>query len=76
MNKLVKKNDKAKIKRETAKVLISNMMNEFSLVMSTKKMLESYKWFSLASSVKDDELTLELMKEAIKEDTWQVRIPT
>lgn len=66
----------AKMTRETAKVLISNMMNEFSSVMNTKKMLERYKWFSLASSVKDDELTLELMKEAIEEDTWQVRIPT
>lgn len=70
------KNKKVKMTRETAKILISNMMNEFSSVMNTKKMLERYKWFSLASSVKDDELTLELMKEAIKENTWQVRITT
>lgn len=55
------------MKREKAKHLIGKMIQESSKVDSPKSMLEKYKWFSLASSVKNDELTLELMKEIFQE---------
>lgn len=41
--------------------IIKNMVNEFKLVMSKEKMLESYEWFSLASGINDDNLTLEIL---------------
>ena len=55
------------MKREKAKHLKRKMIQESSKVDSPKSMLEKYKWFSLASSVKNDELTLELMKEIFQE---------
>lgn len=60
--------------RDSAKALISNTMWQFNETSSTKKMLEQYKWFSLASGVKDEDLTLDLMKEIIKENTYLHKI--
>ena len=54
--------------------IINNMINEFYLVMTKEEMLEKYKWFSIASGIKDDKLTLVLMKRAFKENTWHHRI--
>lgn len=53
---------------------ISNIINEFHLVMTREEMIEKYKWFSLASGIKKDEYVLGLIKQAFKENTWQFRI--
>lgn len=62
------------INREQAKKDISNTMYQFTSIENTKEMLNKYKWFSLASGVKDENLTLELMKEIIKEGTYHYKI--
>lgn len=53
--------------RAKAKETLEKMIHEFSLVESRSNMLEKYQWFSLASGIKDDQLTLELMREIFKE---------
>lgn len=55
-------------KREQLKIDLSNTMHQFILIKSSREMLDNYKWFSLASAIHDEELTLELMKEIIKEN--------
>ncbi len=52
------------------KVALSNLMYSMTLVQSTQKMLEKYQWYSLASGIKDDELTRKLMIEIIDERTY------
>lgn len=53
--------------RAKQKEILSKMIEEFSLLESQHSMLEDYQWFSLASGIKDDQLTLELMREIFKE---------
>lgn len=53
--------------RAKAKETLIKMIHEFSLVESRSSMLESYQWFSLASGIKNDSLTLELMQEIFSE---------
>lgn len=53
--------------REKAKETLKKMIHEFSLVESKSSMLEGYQWFSLASGIKDEQLTLELMQEIFNE---------
>lgn len=53
--------------RAKAKETLKKMIYEFSLLESKSSMLENYQWFSLASGIKDDQLTLELMREIFKE---------
>ena len=52
---------------------ISKMIYEFINVMSREEMIQKYKWFSLASGIHDAELTLKLLKQAFKENTYQYR---
>lgn len=51
-----------KEKREQLKLDIAKTMYSFT-EMTTKR----YKWYSLVCSIHDEELTLELMKEVIRE---------
>lgn len=39
------------------KVALSNLMNSMTLIKSPQQMLDNYEWYSLASGIKDDELT-------------------
>lgn len=52
-------------KREQQKNILVKMVKEFDNIMSRKKMLEKFEWFSLASGIKNDTLTLELLKEIL-----------
>lgn len=52
---------------ELAKKNLSNTMYQFTVIQSREEMLERYKWYSLASAIKNEELTLKLMKEILKE---------
>lgn len=52
------------------KVALSNLMNSMTLIKSPQQMLDNYEWYSLASGVKDDELTKKLMIEIIDEKTY------
>lgn len=54
-------------KREQFKIDLSNTMCQFNSLMSSDEMLKKYQWFSIASAIHDEALTLELMKEIIKE---------
>lgn len=54
--------DKEKIKENLRKT-----MKSFSSIHSNKKMLGMYKWYSLACSIHDEELTKNIMKEIIRE---------
>lgn len=53
--------------RAKQKEILAKMIDEFSLLESRHSMLEDYRWFSLASGIKDDQLTLELMLEIFNE---------
>ena len=53
--------------------IISNIIYEFINVMSREEMIKKYKWFSFAFGIHDDELTLKLLKQAFKENTYQYR---
>jgi hypothetical protein len=53
------------------KQILGKMVYEFENVMSKKTMIEKYKWFSLASGIKDDGKTLKLLKEIIKEGNYR-----
>ncbi|MGG7057574.1 hypothetical protein ACQPUZ_04680 [Clostridium tertium] len=59
---------------DTKLKIISSMIHEFINVMSREEMIKKYKWFSLASGIHDDELTLKLIKQTFKENTYQHRI--
>lgn len=50
---------------------IRKMVNEFSLVQTKEQMLDNYKWFSLASSIDDEELTLKLLREVVGKEICQ-----
>lgn len=50
---------------------IRRMVNEFSLVQTKEQMLDNYKWFSLASSIDDEELTLKLLREVVGKEVCQ-----
>lgn len=50
---------------------IRKMVNEFSLVQTKDQMLDNYKWFSLASSIDDEELTLKLLREVVGKEVCQ-----
>ena len=50
---------------------IRKMVNEFSLVQTKEQMLDNYKWFSLASSIDDEELTLKLLREVVGKEVCQ-----
>lgn len=52
------------------KVALSNLMNSMTLIKSPQQMLDNYEWYSLASGIKDDELTKKLMIEIIDEKTY------
>ena len=41
-----------------------------TLIKSPQQMLDNYEWYSLASGIKDDELTKKLMIEIIDEKTY------
>lgn len=51
--------------------ILGKMIYEFENVMSKKEMLEKYKWFSIASGIKDENETLILMKKLIKENEYR-----
>lgn len=46
---------------------IDRMIKEFSLVMSKKEMYNNYKWFSLASGIKDNEKTKDILRESLQD---------
>lgn len=46
---------------------LEKMIREFSLVDSEKRMIEKYQWFSLASGIRDEDLTLKLMLQIFAE---------
>lgn len=50
---------------------IRKMVNTFSLVQTKEQMLDNYKWFSLASSIDDEELTLKLLREVVGKEVCQ-----
>ena len=52
---------------EKRKESLKKTMRSFNLIHSYQDMLKMYKWFSLACSVHDEELTKKLMKEIIRE---------
>lgn len=58
------------MKTDCLKKNLSNTMYQFSEIQGSKEMLEKYKWYSLASGIRDEVLTLKLMKEIIKEGTY------
>ena len=51
--------------------ILSKMICEFENVISKKEMLEKYKWFSLASGIKNEDETLRLLKKLIKENNYR-----
>lgn len=57
------------MKRQKAKIIIENMVREFDTTMTHQNMLDSYKWFNLASGIEDELLTLELIKEVYEENS-------
>lgn len=51
--------------------ILGKMIYEFENVMSKKEMLEKYKWFSMASGIKNDNEVLKIMKKLIKENEYR-----
>lgn len=51
--------------------VLGKMIYELENVMSKDGMLSKYKWFSLASGIKNDNETLRLMKKLIKENEYR-----
>lgn len=43
-------------------------MYQFIGMKSVEEMIKNYKWFSIASGIKNEEETLKLMKEIVKEN--------
>lgn len=54
-----------KLERELLKENIAKTMHQFP--ETTEEKLTQYKWYSKACNIHNEELTLELMKEVIKE---------
>ena len=55
---------------ELAKKNLSNTMYQFSGIQTREEMLGKYKWYSFASAIKNEELTLKLMKEILREGCY------
>lgn len=54
-------------REEKQKVDLAKTMWQFSSLKSFDEMIINYKWYSLASGIKDEERTLRLMKEIKRE---------
>lgn len=54
--------------------ILGKMIYEFENVMSKKEMLEKYKWFSVASGIKNDNEVLKIMKKLIKENEYRYNL--
>lgn len=50
------------------KFALAKTMYQFIEINRAEEMIENYKWFSIASGIKDEEETLKLMKEIVKEN--------
>lgn len=51
--------------------IIGKMIYELENVTSKDEMLSKYKWFSLASGIKNDNEVLKIMKKLIKENEYR-----
>ena len=53
------------MKKRTDYEKIKGMIDEFRLVETKEQALENYKWYSLASGIKDDEKVLKIMQDIL-----------
>lgn len=51
----------------TEKESLAIMMYQFENIKTIDEMIKNYKWFSIASGIKDSEKTLKLMKKIRRE---------
>lgn len=53
------------MKKRTNYEILKGLINEFKYVETKEQALENYKWYSLASGIKDDEEVLKIMQEIL-----------
>ena len=53
------------MKKRTNYEILRGLIHEFKYVETKEQALENYKWYSLASGIKDDEKVLKIMQDIL-----------
>ncbi len=58
--------------KRTQKEELALLMYSLDMTRTYEEMLNNYEWFSLACGIRDEEKTLKLMKEILKEGLYGI----